>query len=969
MKAISLFILLLVSAFSLHSKEGSYEEIADRNNLEIRTPSLTCRKTAKIRLDNGLEALLISDPQASQSAAALSMEVGSWSDPFDYPGMAHFTEHLLFMGSHTYPEENSYFKQVTTNGGRLNAFTTSDCTVYMFTVNHDAFPLTLDYFSHMFIDPLFTESRIGRELHAVDQEHDKNIENDGFREYMIMKDIGNPYHPNARFATGNAKTLGGIPHQTVIDWYQKNYSSDKAHLVCYASLPIDKLKQLVVTYFSSLPLNSSPKAEFPEKLTSSNQKGSITYITPVKEIRELSVYWELPESFFRDLEDKSNFFLSYILNSRHPESLYSKLKNRELIENLCVGCDPFSKESGFYAVDFALTPQGVKQIDQICQQLFQTLNAVRKKGIPFYIFNETKNMAKIDYEYQGRGDPFQFVKNAAHQMPKESLETFPQYSILPTTYNPDQCTNFINHLNPRTAQYTLKAPPSETGVQGDKVEKWSGAQYAVRKLSEAQLTSWEHANVEEPNTYPLPNPFIPDHLELVTEKRDDKQLPLPELLVDNEYGKVYYWEDGRYLVPEISWIISFRSPYLNQSPNQIALAHLYNKCLNDHLISTSYYAGSASLTSAIQTNDYKFTLYINGFSQKAPILLETILNGLKTCDWTKEEFELNRSLFITQYENFRKTSPLNQGVDLMKHVLFDSYPTKGEELQALQNLSYEDFCNFKAKFLNQAYAELMLAGNLTKKDAQTVWNSIQKKLAYTPYLKEQHLNRRYLVLSDQLGPYKLHKKIESLGHGATLVIQEGPFSFEKNASSAILANSLSEDFFDTLRTKQQTAYITQSGKVDDDGHLFQFFFVQSSTHQPDELIARFELFLEDYVKDFESKISEGAFENIRANLMTRAKQMPDTLAEMASRLYALAFKYHGDFHYVEKKIDGMASLDYETFKKDSLSFLSRSNSKRIAIMLEGESPEGKKFRYQTITAEELKNRNAYMVWKPKENDK
>ena len=45
----------------------------------------------------------------------------------------------------------------------------------MFSVNHDAYIETLAQFSHMFIDLLFSSSGVARELHAVDQEHDKNL--------------------------------------------------------------------------------------------------------------------------------------------------------------------------------------------------------------------------------------------------------------------------------------------------------------------------------------------------------------------------------------------------------------------------------------------------------------------------------------------------------------------------------------------------------------------------------------------------------------------------------------------------------------------------------------------------------------------------------------------------------------------------------------------------------------------------
>ncbi|MCB1067242.1 MAG: insulinase family protein [Simkania sp.] len=963
MKSKFFLFISLFASFSLLAEAPSYEEIIDRNSLEIRTPSLASRKTAKIRLYNGLEVLIISDPDASQSAAALAMEVGSWSDPDEYPGMAHFTEHLLFMASKTYPEENGYFKQVTNNGGMLNAFTTSDRTVYTFCVNHDAFPATLDYFSHMFIDPLFSQSGVGRELHAVDQEHDKNIENDGFREYMVLKTTGNPKHPNARFATGNAETLGGIPREAVIKWYKENYSSDKAHLVLYAALPLEELKELAAAHFSAMPLNSTPKATFSERLTTPSQRGSITYITPVKEVRELGIYWELPESFFANIEDKSDALLSYILSSRHPESLYSKLKQAELIDTLYAGCHPFSKESGFYAVDFVLTPKGVGQTDQILEALFQTVNTIKEHGIPPYIFDEAKNMAKLDYEYQGRNHPFAFVTDAAYRMAEEPLETFPQMSILPTEYHANDCAKLVRMLQPKTALYSLKAPPAETGVYGNQVEKWSGAKYTVQQLDEKMLASWEETATQMSTVYPKQNPYIPSDLTLVTQKREKEETPIPSLLVDDEFGKVYFWEDGHYLVPEVSWIFSFKSPRIDRSAHQIALINLFEKCVSDHMIATSYYTSAASLSSHVGDNDYKFVLYINGFSEKAPVLLEQVIEGIKTCTWTKEEFELQRSLLVTEYENFRKASPLTQAVALLENVLFDIYPRKEKELEALCSLSYEDFLNFKAKFLQHAYAEVLLAGNMTQEDAYKTWNTVQNKLHYLPYARNEHLERSFLVLPSHCGPYKLQEKADTLGHGAILVLQEGPFSFDKNASSAILSKGISEDFFNTLRTKQQTAYIAKSTKMEEDGQLFQIFYVQSSTHQPDELIARFELFLEDYVKDFESKISEGQFDNIRTNIITLAKKPPDNLAGMAGRLYMLAFKYDGDFYHTDKKIDALAELDYETFKRDSISFISRSNSKRIAIMLEGNSPEGKGFRYQDITADELKTSGAYITWK------
>lgn len=938
----------------------SYEEIVDQNRLQILTPSLACLKTAKIRLDNGLEALIISDPEATQSAAALAMEVGSWSDPAEYPGMAHFTEHLLFLASETYPEEGGYFKQVSHHGGMLNAYTSSDRTVYTFSVNHEAFPATLDYFSHMFIDPLFSSSGIARELHAVDQEHDKKIENDYFREYMVIKSAGNPNHPHIRFATGNAKTLGKIPRDAVVKWYRENYSSDKAHLVIYASLPIEELKYLTTKYFSAIPQTSTPKPFFPSPLTSSSQKGTITFLTPIKNIRELTVYWELPESFFLDFEDQSRTLLSYILESRHPNSFYWTLKTEGLIDHLHAGTIPFSKQSGFYAINFVLTPKGVTEYQRVIRHLFSTLNALKKGGIPSYLFEEVKNMAKIDYEYQDREHPFHYVTNAASQLIEEPLATFPERLVLPTNYDEKKCNALIHYLNPKEAQYNLKAPPSITGVQGDRVEKWSGAKYSVHPIDEKTLTTWEQITPAKEGIYPNQNPYIPSNLCLITDKRDLNKTPTPKLIIDNEFGKVYYWKDKRYLIPEVSYIIALQSPLIDRSPEQLVLIHLFEKCVSEHLKSTTFYASAANLLTEIKDENFDLMIQINGFSEKAPILLKEVLEGIKTCFWTEDTFELERSLLMNHYENFSKSSPLNQGIDLLNSVLFNTNPRMKDQLNALKKISYKDFLTFQKTLFQRAYAKLMLGGNLSKEDAYELWNQLQHSMNYLPYSKKEHLQRKALTLPKHCGPYKLYETSESLGHAAILLLQEGPFSFQKNASAAALGKEISEDFFRTLRTKQQTAYIVNSTKLEAEGQLSQLFFVQSSTHRPDELIARFELFLESYVKDFDAMISEGQFENIRTNLITTSKQPPENLEGMTKRLYHLAFTHDGDFQYFEKKVEALSNLNYETFKQDSLSFLSRNNSKRVAILLEGQPPEGKNFRYLDTTADELKSLGIYV---------
>ena len=304
--------------------------------------------------------------------------------------------------------------------------------------------------------------------------------------------------------------------------------------------------------------------------------------------------------------------------------------------------------------------------------------------------------------------------------------------------------------------------------------------------------------------------------------------------------------------------------------------------------------------------------------------------------------------------------PVFQAYEISMNLLFNNAPRHTEKLSALENLSYEDYLFFADKLFQEAYIEAVLIGNMTEKQASNAWNLALEKLSFAPYPKKNHERKQMLTLSSFQGPYKVPAQTESLGNAAILVIQEGAMTFPKKASHLVLGTGLQEDFFDTLRTKQQTAYFAKAGSQEEEEQLFNMFMVQSSTHQPDELIARFELFLETYIKDFEVALPEGRFEVLRSNVITTLETPPTNLGQMSFYLNSLAFTHKGDFARRDKMITALKNLTYEGFKADTISFLSRRNSRRIAIMLEGKQPEGKAFRYEGVTAETLKTEGTYI---------
>ena len=165
-----------------------------------------------------MRCLLVEDPDAQNSAACMFVGVGGLDDPVnplseDVPkkkidGMAHFCEHMLFLGTKKYPSENHYQQFVQANGGDSNAATGEEYTRYYFDIRKEHFAEALDIFSQFFKAPLFNESAVERELQAIENEYQLNLSEESVATDQLEKShIAAPGSLINRFLIGNKESL------------------------------------------------------------------------------------------------------------------------------------------------------------------------------------------------------------------------------------------------------------------------------------------------------------------------------------------------------------------------------------------------------------------------------------------------------------------------------------------------------------------------------------------------------------------------------------------------------------------------------------------------------------------------------------------------------------------------------------------------------------------------------------------
>jgi zinc protease len=131
----------------------------------VEDPALRTRVTT---LDNGLTVLTLPDPATPAVSFQMWVKVGS-RDEARYTGLAHLFEHMMFRGTDRLPPE-SHERLIESRGGRVNAFTTADHTVYHAVVAPDALPLVIELEAERLANLHIDEETLASERQVVLEE-------------------------------------------------------------------------------------------------------------------------------------------------------------------------------------------------------------------------------------------------------------------------------------------------------------------------------------------------------------------------------------------------------------------------------------------------------------------------------------------------------------------------------------------------------------------------------------------------------------------------------------------------------------------------------------------------------------------------------------------------------------------------------------------------------------------------------
>ncbi len=364
------------------------------------------RRYHYLELANRLRVLLICDPETDKSAASLAVNTGHFDDPVDRQGMAHFLEHMLFLGTRTYPKPGEYQQFMSRHGGSNNAWTGTEFTNFFFDIDNGFFEAGLDRFSQFFICPTFAPEWVDKERNAVDSEYRLKLQDDVRRSYQVHKETVNPAHPFSKFSVGNLDTLADLPgrdlRSDLIAFYETHYSADRMALVMLSPASIETQLGWCDRFFGTILDRRLGPPALSAPLYRLDDLGIRIQIAPVKETRKLALTFPLP-SVDALYDKKPLTFLSHLIGYEGEGSLLSLLKARGWVNQLAAGGGISGANFKDFGVSFGLTPLGLAHVDDIIADLFGYLKLIERDGLQAWRYDEKRSVLESAFRFQERG--------------------------------------------------------------------------------------------------------------------------------------------------------------------------------------------------------------------------------------------------------------------------------------------------------------------------------------------------------------------------------------------------------------------------------------------------------------------------------------------------------------------------------------------------------------------------------------
>ena len=350
-------------------------------------------KINRHRLPNGLRIVHVADERMQMVYVNMLYGVGARNEQYEYTGIAHLFEHLMFEGTENIP---SFDEPLERAGGENNAYTNNDITNYYISLPKQNAELAFWMESDRMCNVRLTQESVAVQRQVVIEEFKQEHLNRPYGDVsMLLRPMAYRKHPYRWSTIGRRMShIAKVPVEVLNDFYNRYYTPSNAVLAVVGNISFEQVVEWSTKWFANIPASDYIPLELPVEPCQRRQRRKTVY----RNVPQNALYM----AFHMCGRGDSDFFPCDVISDILANGYSGRLKQRLMKKKrLFTKIDAFvsgNEHPGLFSI-YARVADGVA-VEKAEEAVWQELEQLQRQLVPKHEMEKVRNRFEADFLFR-----------------------------------------------------------------------------------------------------------------------------------------------------------------------------------------------------------------------------------------------------------------------------------------------------------------------------------------------------------------------------------------------------------------------------------------------------------------------------------------------------------------------------------------------------------------------------------------
>ena len=321
-----------------------------------------------ITLPNGLRIIIDQVKSVETAAIAVFVNTGSRNETPEINGISHFLEHMAFKGTKT-RSAKQIAEQFDNIGGKINAYTSREKTVYYVKVLKQDAEFATEFLSDILQNSTFDKEELEKERGVILQEIAMTNDTPDDIIFDYFQETAFPKQAIGRSILGPEKNIKKFKREDFVNYISKQYNYSNIAIVASGNVDSKKFVGYVKKYFNNLDKNKIKKPE-----AGKYQGGDFR---KYKNLEQINLLLGFNGSSYTDKNYYKCQILASILGGGMSSRLFQEVREKRGLAYSVYAFNSASYDSGLFGIYVGTTEDKANEaVEVIGDELLKITNKI-----------------------------------------------------------------------------------------------------------------------------------------------------------------------------------------------------------------------------------------------------------------------------------------------------------------------------------------------------------------------------------------------------------------------------------------------------------------------------------------------------------------------------------------------------------------------------------------------------------------